>query len=221
MPDRDLRVREGALPAPDYDRLVFRQAVAVAAAKDVLLVDAAAVRDALAVFVRVDEKTIVPAEAPSTSSFSRHRDRLLVAVDVPGAEFAPVEPARTGAAGGTVHALGILMELGSDVRTGKASLPAEAGGRCGGLLPGEGAAPVLDDAGRLAGFLAGKTDVTLEGGGPDRPVPPEELADLLARAARSSRSSGAASAPASSEPAAGGVLVVYAVAAESLAQPKR
>ena len=60
--------RTGTLPVPLYDRLVYRQGVAVPVGSHTLLVDREVLRDALEVFILLDDGTIVPAAAVSQHS---------------------------------------------------------------------------------------------------------------------------------------------------------
>jgi len=190
MPGGRWRVRDDfGLPRPAYDRLVFKQAVAVPVARQALLVDEAVVRDAAEVFIRVAEGKFIPVDVREPYDTSG-----------PGVKFAPLlveryrfrplkaetdEPLRAGQEV-KVFGMSVLAEMGSEVRQFSAeavelpngNTPAQIGiSRA--LAPGESAGPVVTSAGELAGFLAGKTDPQAELGGPDRFLPVSELADIL------------------------------------------
>ena len=75
---------------------------------------------------------------------------------------------------------------------------ATANGICGlsgpvgsaGLAPGEAAGPIVPSDKRLAGFLAARSDVNGDMGGPDRVIPAAPIAELIERAGRRLSSAG-------------------------------
>jgi hypothetical protein len=182
MPDKDGRgwqVRGESLPIPPYDRLVFRQAVGVPIGVNTLLVDASVVKDSLECFVRIDGNTMAPAWFKRLNTSGKAP--ALATLVVPGYEFtvpkilddANVIPAEAPM---VAHAVPAYVEMGSLIRkaTGKLGGGATTDGSVvvsGTLVAGEAAAPVFVGEGALIGFLAGKTDVSADGGGPDRFIP--------------------------------------------------
>jgi hypothetical protein len=201
-PGRPQRAFGGPLPTLAMDRLAFRQAVGVPAGEAALLVDAAAVRGAEEVFVRIGPDALVPAGTRSTVVTAAAAARELTAVTVYGVEFtAPVVPVRrsvigTGGeqepnfeAGQAVVALGLnaFEEMGSEIRRIPGKITAvDPNGRVSvspRLVAGEGSGPVLTAAGRLVGFLTGRLDVSAMDGGPSRLLGRAALKSLLFQAA--------------------------------------
>ena len=196
LPGAGRRVADFGLPTPAYDRLAFKQAVGAPVADNALAVEAAAVEDALEVFVRVSEGRLVRA----TVNRWRRREGQevpLALVSVDGYRFDPLHAASDAdlSEGRKVaaYSLPLYEEMGSAIHSVEAQLVAGAGGQ--GLKPskplaaGEAAAPVVTAEGRLAGFLAGRTDAAVEGCGPDRFIPVKDLADMLTAAEREAKSS--------------------------------
>ncbi|MCK4277197.1 MAG: hypothetical protein KAX78_11815, partial [Phycisphaerae bacterium] len=93
MPGKPWRVASGTLPTPPYDRLVFTQAVAVPVGPSALLVDAEAVADALEIYVRIDDRTLVPAKLRRRSSRIGRSDTTvtLTLLTLEDYVFTPVE----------------------------------------------------------------------------------------------------------------------------------
>jgi len=242
VPGKEIRVSYGGLPELPYDRLVFRQGVAVPVGQDVLMVDAAVLTDAIEVYVLLDANTVVAVDPPSQRS-SRRRDEeppKLAGLRVPGYKFTPVvtvpkkgQPATAPlAAEATMWTMPIFCEMGTTPRQAVWK-PVEARpgepNFVGCLLPGEGAGFILHK-GRLVGVLAGKTDVKLDGGGPDTFLSLPMLTDTLEgvwKSAPSSSSSHGSSrysrgpAPAEPEAVSGEVFVICAIAGEYFAQSPR
>ena len=225
MPGKTWRSNEDSLPIPAYDRLVFRQAVGVPIGQRTLLVDEEALKDAVEVFVRIDDRTIAPADVRNTG-YGTKKGPGLSAVNVEGYTFTSVASdekiALAKGQGVVLHGLGIYEMMGLEVRRVPAQV--ESAGQdpavklsCW-LAPGEGAGPVLTPDGQLVGFLAGKTDVKVEGGGPDRFIPLSEISNLIDRAKRSTSSSPAFGARArrkvAPKAADGKFFVVYVTVAE-------
>jgi hypothetical protein len=111
---------------------------------------------------------------------------------VEGYEFTPVEVAAEGPEGDRdilVYGANSFAEMGTDMRkvAGKVGKAADDGQvkTTAPLSPGESAGPVFTAEGKLAGFLAAKTDALAEGGGPDRLIVLSER-DSMVRAAQRS-----------------------------------
>jgi hypothetical protein len=231
MPGKSVASKDGSLPVFNYDRLVFRQAIAVPIAEHVLLVDRQLIDrtldpDSVAVFVRIDDKTVVPARfhkvAGSTMAAKTESPFAVVTVDE--CTFTPIsideKLALTPGQGVTVTGLSIYEEMGDKPRTISANVLKPAGqdepALSEWLAPGEAAGPIfLSDTG-LLGFVAGKTDVTADFGGPDKIIP---IADVAAVVKKSKRytppsSSGQAKRKITPTEAKGTTFTVYATAGE-------
>jgi hypothetical protein len=237
LPGKPVSAKEGSLPVPTYDRMVFRQAIAVPVAPHVLLVDRQLVdrsldQDALDVFVRIDDKTIVRGKFSKLAggTMAAKADSPFAAVTVPDCTFTPVtiddKLALAAGQSVTVHGLSIFEEMGAKPRAFSAQAKAADDGDAPGALnlsewlaPGEAAGPIFLSGTGLVGFVAGKTDVTLDFGGPDKIIP---IADVAAAAKKcksagsSSGFSGASHAGRKITPtvATGDTFIVYATAGE-------
>ncbi len=193
LPGKDVRDDPESLPVPDYDRLVFRQAVGVPVADHALLVDRAVVEDAVEVFIEVDGR-LVPTEA-RRSYYTRRRDgeqAPLTLLHAPACSFqAPVAgdpvPRKPGQA---VRALwaNVYAELGGDIRhtPGKVQAVDHADANVVRsveveIAPGSSAAAIVDAEGRLIGFHSGRTDALAEEGGASRFFPLESFSGMLER----------------------------------------
>ncbi|MBS3821367.1 MAG: hypothetical protein KGY81_06365, partial [Phycisphaerae bacterium] len=168
-----------ALPVPEEDRYVFRQAIAVPVGPNTLLVDRQAVYGALTVHVDLGVGKLVQADVPRRWRQRREATDLpVMLLDVPAAAFtsrvdaeaiddAPPPPP-TNATGVQVHAINLLAEMGSVPRVFATEVQAGQGAvtLLRGLAAGEATAPVFDAEGTWLGVQAGKTD-------PD----PEKLVD--------------------------------------------
>jgi len=178
--------RAGALPVPPYDRIVSLQCVGVPVGKQMLLVDIA-IQDAQQVFVRIDDKTLIPGRVRRISASTAKLPPLTI-VTVSGYEFTPIfdksyKP--DDGAEAAVLGLGVYPQLGQAVRKATGRIASPAGGEMKistGLLPGEAAGPVIAAGGELIGMLAGKIDPMADNGGPDRLIPLSQITALLDRA---------------------------------------
>ena len=196
--------RGSTLPTPPYDRLVFKQCLGVPVAPGVLLADESVIRDAAAVYVQIAGKGIVKGRIQRTmyygSSAAARPPLTLVTVDE--YDFTPAtnivdtkSPLPTFKAGTDVllYGLGVLEEMGSDVRRVPGqivSVDSDGGVELKGRLSaGDVAGPVLTLDGKLVAFLAGKTDPTVDDGGPDRLVTLSSMASMIVKAAKMKRSS--------------------------------
>jgi len=198
LPGKSVTASEHSLPSLPMDRLEFRQAVGVPVGKHALLADSATLDGAAEAFVVLDGKTTVPAQVVRTFTFgSSSKVALPVSlVYVRDAELTPLpadgkeKPVKDQAV--NFYGLAYFEHMGRGIRpvstivrgadpNGAAVLSAQ-------LLPGEGAGPVISKNGALLGFLAGRTDPTADGGGPNRFVPVEALSALIKRAQQPSSS---------------------------------
>ncbi len=185
------------LPTPPYDRLEFLQAVGVPIGKDSLLVDAAVLKDALEITVQIDEHTLAAAKVKKVGG-DRGGPPLAV-LTVSGYEFTPVEGSKSTTlktpAAAEIYAANAFEEMGQTIREVKLKVrslgEAQSGKFEQHLLAGECAAPVVTDDGILIGFLAGKTDVGADDGGPNNFYPLRDLLSLISQS--SSGTAGASS----------------------------
>jgi len=232
MPGRAWKAREFMLPTPPYDRLVFRQAIGVPVSKHALLVDKAALADALETFVTIQPGVVVPAKVQRTSTWGMKKAPApLALVIVEDFEFTPLKADAAAQVTRkqvlTVYGLGVYEEMGTEVRRMSAFVE-EVGpdgmlGLSRKLAPGETVGPVVTKDGHLVGFLDGKTDAMVDGGGTDRFIPVAEVADLVKQAARTRSYFGGYSRVKRKiipKPAAGRFFVVHVTAAEGQKRPR-
>ncbi|MFP4106742.1 MAG: tetratricopeptide repeat protein [Phycisphaerae bacterium] len=186
MPGKGWYARRGGMPTPSYDRLEFKQAVAVPVGKHTLLMDEAVLEGALEAYIEIKPGLFSPVE-PRSSRYSSSRSQKplpLRLVHVKDYEFVPTvdikpqsrrttQPAKRevpfeGNTTVTAYALGVFREMGTAMRTpaGAVKSVADTGDAevSVSLLPGEAAGPVLTDKGKLVGFLAGRTSLKDQGG---------------------------------------------------------
>jgi len=185
--------KEGLLPIPPFDRLVHRQAVAVAVSPNTLVVDKELAGDALAAYILIDEDTVVPATVVEPRS-SRDYIPQFTFIRTQEAVFQPVSTdAEAKPEAGQLVAtcgLGIFTEMGTQTRrivteiTGVADDGTIELGAS--LSAGEAAAPVLTEKRQLVGFLAGRTDVLKDNGGEDVLIPLTDMTELIEQAQRRS-----------------------------------
>jgi hypothetical protein len=220
------RVAETTMPTPPFDRLEFRQAVGVPLSKHTLLVDSKVVDGALAVFVRIDD-VFVPATIGRSTYSSRQGAPTVSTVYLIDHEMTPLttptkeKPAKAGPC--TIYATGIFGQMIQSVRKIECSFT--PGGAKGSgavsrkLFPGDAASPVLTEDGRLVGFMAGKTTVSLDGAGADKFISTEDISTIIKRAA-SSRNTPSRSGYSSAKreitpkPAEGKTFVIYSILGE-------
>ncbi|HAU37015.1 MAG TPA: hypothetical protein DCX07_04790 [Phycisphaerales bacterium] len=224
LPGRKVYVRDRSLPEPPYDRLYSKQAVGVPLGTRKLLVDSSVIDGALEVFVRIDDKTVVPARFQRFGNFGRGAPPPVAVLTLERYTFTPAEadekkPPAPGEKG-TACSLGLFEEMGSVIRESPAEVSAVAEDGAvrfsGGLAAGETASPVLSADGRLLGFLAGKTDVTSDNGGPDRWIALPSVAREVQQAKSAAGGYyGGAQAQAKPVAAEGKVFVVYGVFGET------
>jgi len=221
------RVSETTMPTPPYDRLEFRQAVGVPLGKHTLVVDAKVAVGAMDIFVRIDG-AFVPCKVGRSSYSSRKGRPKIAIVYLTERELTPLkvptkeQPAKAGPC--TAHALGIFGQMKQNIRKTSGTFTPGGGEKKPGsvsckLLPGESTSPVLSADGGLLGFVAGKTTVALDGGGPDKFISLEEVSSTIKRAMSSRTSSGrrgysAAKREFTPEPVKGKTFVVYSILGE-------
>jgi hypothetical protein len=180
MPGKDWQVQGFGVPVPPYDRLVFKQAIGMAVSSGTVLVDRAAVKDALEVFVQAEDGTLLPADPRRIREVAGE----LVLLTVSGVVFeepasadpnAPLQPDRDV----TVGHLPLYEEMGGQARQVASQMSGDGLGVVAPLLPGDAAGPVMFAETDLAGFLLGKTDPFVDGGGKDVFVSAKELRSVL------------------------------------------
>ncbi|HUT60171.1 MAG TPA: hypothetical protein VNA25_20180 [Phycisphaerae bacterium] len=227
MPGKDWRVRGESLPVPPYDRMVFRQALGVPIAKNTLLLDADVVKNAQELFVQIDSNTFTPALVRRTSMYAREAQPLLT-VSVRGYEFTPPPIADANYRPTDNRALAYGLVTYSEMQVSRRKLFAQLGPRDANgavtatttLGPGEAAGPVFAADGTLVGFMAAKTDVGADGGGPDRFIPISKAAAIIKRAASSTSSYysgfGRAKRNFKTRQVAGSLFVVHGIIGEKL-----
>jgi hypothetical protein len=230
MPGKSVSSKDGSLPVMTFDRLVFRQAIAVPIAEHVLLVDRQLVdrsleQDLVDVFVRIDDKTIVRGKLSKIvgGTMAAKADSPFAVVTVDDCIFTPVSiDEKIGLATGqsvTIEGLSIFEEMGAKPRTISADVKRvgeDETGLSNWLAPGEAAGPIFLSENGIVGFVAGKTDVTLESGGPDKIIP---IADVAAAAKKSKQyrasfSSGQVKRKVTPVDVKGNTFIVYVTAGE-------
>ncbi|MFB3892581.1 MAG: hypothetical protein ACE15C_11230 [Phycisphaerae bacterium] len=224
MPGKPWISRDDQMPAPTADRYDFRQGVAVPVAANMLLVDSAVTADAIDIYVRVNDKTLVPAtlkKITTTIKTPLPPLAMLVVQDCTFTALAHDRPpdASTDDRPATIYGLGIFKEMGQDVRAvaGKARFQTEGPVKVGGsIAPGEGAAPVITEDGSLMCFLTAKADPNADNGGEDAVIDLPAI-NALIKAAKSGSTyspSGRLKRNITPQAAAGRTFVVVAVSQE-------
>lgn len=225
MPGKELHVKSDTLPTPPFDRLSFRQAVAVPVGTNLLMVDSAAVKDATDILVQIDAKTLVPAEIKRVTSTTRGKPLPpLSLLAVSGYSFTPLKADKSGSGPGSAvaHGLGFYGEMGSEPRQFSVQARQDGGETkvAPGLSAGEAAAPVVTGEGELIGFLAGRTNAAVDNGGPDQLIGVDQLEPLLKQAARPAGTFGGgynrAKRVVATQPASGQTFVIHAIVGEKL-----
>ncbi len=172
------------LPEMPYDRLCFRQAVAVPVHEHFLVVDVDVVEEADEVFVRLADGTWLPAEVEQVRTFGRRESPPpLRLIGVADASFTPLEIAEAppDEADLTVKAAPFYAQMGSRIRQFSTRLESDGDDwkPTQPLAAGESASPVLAAEGAIAGILAAKTDPTEDNAGPDLAISPAEIRRLV------------------------------------------
>lgn len=185
------------IPTPPYDRVVVRQGIGVPVAENLLMVDAAVVGRRQRALVRLGPGRIAAGRVRRQSIRSRDEATpKLAVIEVDGYEFQPVELLTTdklpAGKGVVLYGLNHYLEMGGAAREERAAIEGvSADGALEldrSLLPGESAGPALTSEGKLAGFMAGRTDAAAEAGGPAVGIPISHVAELIAGAEEGSSS---------------------------------
>ncbi|MCD6364437.1 MAG: tetratricopeptide repeat protein [Planctomycetes bacterium] len=228
LPGKVRQGRQGVLPLPSYDRMVFRQAPALAVGSHMLLVDASAVATAAEIYVRIADGVFARAKATRTSPILHGKQPPpLTRITVEDYEFTPAPFAEDAkfAPGEmvTIHSLGLYTSMGShlDVIPTTIRRIADDGSviLSGGISAGDAASPVLSADGRTVGVFQGKTNVAEADGGPDRLISNRNLAPLMKRIRtgyRGLRRYGSRRRSVTVRKATGAVFVVLAIECETL-----
>lgn len=174
------------LPTPAFDRLTYRQGVGLPVTKNGLLVDAATLEGAVDIFVRIDSDTYVPAKVKKLSVSSKAKLPPLALVTVDGYEFTPVDLAKESAIEDGLRVgsfgLGLYVEMGVTPRgvRGRITIARDGSITMGSeLQPGETTAPVLTNDDKLCGMLLGRTDISVDDGGPAKFLSIKDLQPLF------------------------------------------
>ena len=237
MPDtkgRSWQTRGQVLPVPPYDRLIFRQAVGVPIAPDLMLVDAKAAADAMEIYVQIDSRTVVPAQLERAKTGEPGTPAVSV-LRLKGYAFHPLvqaDPADLTANTSVVaFATDFYSEMGNRIRTVTGKVVPDAPKSEGqtpftlGLAAGEGAAPVLMGDDMLVGFLTGRIDTPAARCGLSKFIPVADLDYLfksikIGSSAAPLRKPGSNVLPAPAAPAgvdvAGKAFLVYFIVPEVL-----
>ncbi len=217
--------RDDALPLPTFDRLVFRQAVAVPISDTLLLVDnlefdGKPLTDAADIFVRINDKTIAGAVVKPVPG--KPANLPLAVISVPGYAFTPLEQGQGPELSGksvTLYSAPVIEEMGgmqtrsSRVLASDSAITITPTLR---TLPGEAAGPVISEDGRLVQFVAGKIDAMVDGGGADKAYAVSDLGAFFAMGKTKSTTPVASKLKrtGSAEAAAGRAFIVYVVSGE-------
>ena len=140
-----------------------------------LLVDAAALDGAIAIYVQIEPGTLVTAQVRKTTVTRGSKLPPLALLTVTDAVFKPVAGDKSTAfeAGqnASIYSTSLYAEMGTQMRQIRTRLKSvDTEGRMkltSAMLPGDSASPVISTEGVLLGFAAARTDVMVESGGPD------------------------------------------------------
>ena len=217
--------RDDTLPLPTFDRLVFRQAVAVPISDTLLLVDnlefdGKTLSDASDIFVRINDKTIAGAVVKTVPG--KPANVPLAVISVPGYSFTPLEQGQgTELAGKSVklYTAPVMEEMGGMQTRASRILASDSAITITPTLrtlPGEAAAPVISEDGKLVQFVAGKIDAMVDGGGADKVYQVWDLNAFFAMGKIKSTSPVASKLKrtGSAEAATGNAFIVYVVSGE-------
>jgi tetratricopeptide (TPR) repeat protein len=210
-----------SLPTPPYDRLLFRQAVGVPVGKNTLLLDADTIKDALEITVQIDDRTLATAKVTRTGGDGKTPP--LTVITVTGYEFTPLggdkKTTFKAPIAAHVYAANAYEEMGQNIRDAKCKIKAiDAAGNPkvdDKLQAGEAAAAIVTDDGILAGFLAGKTDVTADDGGANKFYPLKDILPLMGGGGSGGWTPGGSGATTTAKPATGKFFLVHIVLGET------
>ena len=179
--------RPELIPELDYDRLDIKQGVAVPITQSRLIVGKDIVKDADYVIVRLTNWLYLPAKVESLGS-----NVEMAILYVPDVQFNPmsIERSRPFKKGEYYNALAadIFPSMSSEAQTREIIIKSSLGLNPsfeGGLLPGQGTAPLINSTGNLVGFLNGKLK-TDSGEMRDRIIPVNTSSKFLRRVKRKS-----------------------------------
>lgn len=197
MPGGYWQGQPNSLPTPPVDYFVHYKAVAVPVSESgVMLVDAKVIENAAALVLEIGVGRYVQAAPARMSSRNVPADLPLAAIRAQWGVYTPVPlvdaPLVTDQEL-TIKTYSAPAELADAVPREVLALVAgeSAEGAVkldAGLLPGESAGAVFTADGKLVGFLAGRTDVRAEMGGPDEFMAGPPFADFV-KAAQATRGS--------------------------------
>jgi len=214
-----------AMPVPPYDRLVFKQALGVPIGKSTLLVDAAAIENAVDIQVQISPKIVVHGKIRKITAVGKTKMPPLALVTITGYEFTPVEPVAgdqlKASQAVTAFALPFYDEMGQTVRqfqTKITGVDQDGSVKIGAILfAAEAAAPIFTRDNKLIGFICGRTDIAQENGGPNELIQAAQIQALIEQAKKSS-SSGVSNVKRTIEPmpVAGKVFIIHTVFTEDL-----
>lgn len=235
LPGKPLTMPDRALPTDNSlpDLLAFKQGVGVPLGPHSLLVDEETVKGALELFVVVGEDTLVPARFQKVSGWGRNQLTPPISMlAVPDCTFTPLtvekEPKFTAGQQVEAAALPVFQEMGAELRklTGQITAVTPEGNVTvtPALLAGEGAAPVATADGKFLGFLAGKTDPFVMGGGKEEMIGLAQLEQVIKQATRAYYGTGGyfrkAKRQVEPKAAPGKFFVVLAIHGERFENPK-
>ncbi len=239
MPGGFWQGSSGSVPIPACDTFFARKTVAVpVAANGVFLVDATAIAGAAEMLLEIGPDEFLRAEVPRMSSRAMEgMDLPLAVIRVKGRTFTPV--AMDVSASVKVkdrlklYAHSMPAELDSATPRVATVRVAAVGADGvldldGPLLPGESTAPVFNHAGKLVTFVAGRTALDVDDGGPGAALKAGDVAKLYAEAVKVSGSrsyaSGSYNAPklkAPGGPVAGQVFTLHILLMQGGPEKKR
>lgn len=193
MPGGTWRSDSQSITVPTCHSLIARKTVAVPVSADELVCDEAAIADAAAILLEVGKGQYVRLQPAGVQA----NELPLAVLRATQCQFKPVEPADAAAlkAGQELiaHAYSLPKDLDAAtprkftlrIKTIEDGVPTFNGG----LRPGESAAPLFTADGKLVTFLAGRTDVMADLGGPELTLPPAKVQELIKTAGKGSRGS--------------------------------
>lgn len=224
LPGKFKRPRGDSLPRLSYFRMTFNQATAVPVGKHTLLVDSAIVKNAgKTVYVRIDADTTVPAKITRRSSRKKTAPPLTL-LTVNDYEFKPLkfdaDVKFTDGQKAAIYALGFYTEMDQAITRIETKVKNVSSANeplfSAALSAGDAGGPVVSPDRQLLGFLAGKIDVRVAGGGKDIFIAPADLADLLKRIKKKRPSRSRSRRTVTVKPATGDAFIVYSIECEKL-----
>ncbi len=170
-----------SLLLPPYDRIISKQALAIPVSKTALLVDKNAIAGAKILYVQAAPNLLVRAWTKRSNTRVGRRDRPdlpLAIIYTEGVTFTPVDLEKpAGLKAGqtvTIRAVNLYRRMGTKIRTGAASVKADAT-LSATLMPGETVGAVLAGD-TFAGLLTARTRPQKNGCGISSFIKPADLA---------------------------------------------